>query len=70
MYPRRASGKVCLTTVGIEPATFQLGYEVKSVRMGGISELNLVPSISVSFYDVEFFLDFRNITHAKHDLAT
>ena len=49
-----------LTTVGIEPATFgllvqcsQLSYEGKSVRVCDISELNLVPSISVSFHIAE-----------------
>ena len=51
----RASSKVCLTTVGIKPATFviqvamlyQLSYGVKSVRVGDISELSLVSSISM-----------------------
>ena len=32
------------------PMLYQLSYEVMSVRMGDISELNLVPSISVYFY--------------------
>jgi hypothetical protein len=49
--------KNCLTTVGIKPTTYykcfaspilyQLSYEVKSVRVGDISEFNLVPSTSV-----------------------
>ena len=56
-HPHRASWKVnCLETVGIEPATFgilvhamlcQLSYAVKSVRVDDISELSVVPSISV-----------------------
>ena len=54
VYPHRAGWKVSLTTVGIEPATLgilvipilcQLSYEAKSVRVCGISELSLVPSI-------------------------
>ncbi len=32
------------------PMLPQLSYEVKSVRVCDISELSLVPSISVSFY--------------------
>ena len=35
---------------------YQLSYEVKSVQVGGISELSLVPSISVCFYDLDFFV--------------
>ena len=49
-----------VVAVGIKPATFGLpvqcstnwiNYEVKSVRVGDISELSLVPSISVCLFD-------------------
>jgi hypothetical protein len=33
---------------------YQLSYEVKSLRVHDISELSLVPSISICFYDLEF----------------
>jgi hypothetical protein len=56
VYPHWAGWKVCLTMVGIEPATFSrakvLSYKVKSVRVCGISELSLVwPSIPMCSYD-------------------
>ena len=57
VYPHRTGWKVkvSLTTVRIKPTTFgilspmlcQLSYEAKSVRVCGISELSLVPSISI-----------------------
>ena len=37
------------------PMLYQLSYEVKSVSVGDISELSLVPSILVFFYDLECF---------------
>ena len=54
--------KVCLTVVGIEPVTFDLlannvlrtelrGQDGSGARYFGT---NLVPSISVCFYDLEF----------------
>ena len=43
------------------PMLCQLSYEVKSVQVCDISELSLVPSISVCLY-LRFFMEFRNIT--------
>ena len=39
------------------PMLYRLSYEVKSVRVCDISELSLVPSISVYFYDLGRALD-------------
>ena len=47
VHPHRESWKVCLTTVGIEPATFEIlvqcsvNWGTKSVRVCDISELSL-----------------------------
>ena len=62
VYPHRKAWKICLAAVGIEPTTFgilaqllrQLSYAVRSVRVCDISELSLVPSISMQSSNHEF----------------
>ena len=63
VYPHRTSLKNMPATVGIEPMTFgilaqcscsQLSYAVRSVRAFDISELSLVPSISMQSSNMIF----------------
>jgi hypothetical protein len=52
------------------PMLYQLSSEVKSVQVGNISELSLVPSISVCFYNLEFlFLWWFNSHHSQANFS-
>ena len=49
------------------PMLYQLSYEVKSVRVRDISELDLVPLISVCFYDLDFFVS--GVVYSGEDIC-
>ena len=50
------------------PMLCQLSYEAKPVRVGDISELSLVPSISMCSYDLDIFLCVFDVMYSgEHD---